>query len=103
MLDHITISVADYQKSKMFYTQALKPLGYSLLIEVEGYAGFGDATGFVKVNIRAHIRILLLEQSSVISLITFMNKPLQQVAKIMAHLVYVRIIILIIMVHLCMI
>jgi catechol 2,3-dioxygenase-like lactoylglutathione lyase family enzyme len=47
MLDHITISVADYEKSKRFYTEALKPLGYSLLIEVEGYAGFGDATGFV--------------------------------------------------------
>lgn len=46
MLDHITISVSDYEKSKAFYLQALMPLGYSLLIEVEGYAGFGDAKNF---------------------------------------------------------
>ncbi len=46
MLDHITISVQDYEKSKAFYTLALQPLGYRLLIEVEGYAGFGETTDF---------------------------------------------------------
>ncbi len=47
MLDHITISVRGYEESKKFYTQALKPIGYSLLIEVEGFAGFGEAEDFV--------------------------------------------------------
>ncbi|HLF66841.1 MAG TPA: VOC family protein, partial [Gammaproteobacteria bacterium] len=46
MLDHITISVNDYAKSKAFYTEALQPLGYRLLIEVEGYAGFGVTADF---------------------------------------------------------
>jgi len=48
MLDHIGISVTDYEKSKAFYRKALKPLGYELLKEVPkeqtggvGACGFG--------------------------------------------------------------
>lgn len=41
MLDHVTISVRDYQTSKAFYLHALKPIGYHLAMEVDGYAGFG--------------------------------------------------------------
>jgi catechol 2,3-dioxygenase-like lactoylglutathione lyase family enzyme len=41
MLDHIGLSVSDYAKSKAFYLTALAPLGYGLIMEVEGYAGFG--------------------------------------------------------------
>lgn len=41
MLDHIGLGVSDYEKSKAFYAVALAPLGYALVMEGEGYAGFG--------------------------------------------------------------
>lgn len=49
MLDHVSFSVSDYARSRSFYEQALKPLGYRLVMEVTpeqsgsvSYAGFGD-------------------------------------------------------------
>jgi len=41
MLDHIGITVSDYQQSVAFYKAALAPLGYELVMEVQGFAGFG--------------------------------------------------------------
>lgn len=41
MIDHIGISVSDYEASKLFYQAVLEPLGFSLLMEIEGWAGFG--------------------------------------------------------------
>jgi len=42
VIDHVGVNVSDYQRSRDFYTQALEPLGYSLLMEpVEGRGGFG--------------------------------------------------------------
>ncbi|MEK8029533.1 VOC family protein [Ideonella sp. DXS29W] len=41
MLDHIGLSVSDYDKSKAFFTAALAPLGIRLVTEVAGWAGFG--------------------------------------------------------------
>ncbi len=49
MLDHIGVPVADYERSKTFYTKVLAPLGYVLQRDVDlsdetgpgGYAGFG--------------------------------------------------------------
>jgi catechol 2,3-dioxygenase-like lactoylglutathione lyase family enzyme len=41
MLDHAAVNVSDLDASKQFYTEALKPLGYSLLFEAEGFLGFG--------------------------------------------------------------
>lgn len=42
MLDHIGIEVSDYERSRAFYTEALKPLGMELLMEpVSGVGGFG--------------------------------------------------------------
>lgn len=41
MLDHIGIDVQDFEKSKAFYKAALAPLGYELIMEFEGWAGFG--------------------------------------------------------------
>ncbi len=41
MLDHIGIDVRDYEKSKAFYKKALAPLGYEIIMEFEGWAGFG--------------------------------------------------------------
>ena len=41
MIDHTGIVVASYERSKAFYEAALAPLGYTLLKEFTGYAGFG--------------------------------------------------------------
>jgi catechol 2,3-dioxygenase-like lactoylglutathione lyase family enzyme len=46
MIDHLGLSVADYEASKAFYAQALASLGYGLVMEVTEagpYAGFGEA------------------------------------------------------------
>lgn len=46
MVDHVGFAVADYQRSKAFYEQALAPLGITLLMEFsEAAAGFGRAGG----------------------------------------------------------
>ena len=46
MIDHVTIRVNDYTKSKIFYERALQPIGYTLLKEYHpGEAhigGFGE-------------------------------------------------------------
>ncbi|MGE0115566.1 MAG: VOC family protein [Steroidobacteraceae bacterium] len=49
MIDHIGLSVSNFVASKVFYTQALVPIGYQLLMElpasVTGHnnvAGFGE-------------------------------------------------------------
>lgn len=34
MIDHIGFQVSDYAKAKLFYEQALAPLGYALIMEV---------------------------------------------------------------------
>ena len=41
MLDHISLSVANYAVSRDFYVKALKPLGYELAMEFGQAAGFG--------------------------------------------------------------
>lgn len=48
MIDHIGFAVSDYKKSKAFYTQALAPLGYVLIMEVpaEGNPSGAPAAGF---------------------------------------------------------
>ena len=40
MIDHVTATVTDVEASKQFYEAALKPLGYSLAMAGEGFAGF---------------------------------------------------------------
>ena len=42
MIDHIGLGVSDLEESKAFYHQALRPLGYQLLMERDGSAGFGS-------------------------------------------------------------
>jgi catechol 2,3-dioxygenase-like lactoylglutathione lyase family enzyme len=34
MIDHVGFPVSDYERAKAFYTQALVPLGYSVIMEV---------------------------------------------------------------------
>lgn len=41
MIDHLGIPVADLDASVAFYSAALAPLGYSLLMQFPGVAGFG--------------------------------------------------------------
>jgi catechol 2,3-dioxygenase-like lactoylglutathione lyase family enzyme len=40
MLDHVSIRVADYDRSKKFYEAVLAPLGYTLAMESDSGAGF---------------------------------------------------------------
>ena len=41
MLDHLSVRVSDYGRSKRFYEAALAPLGYKLVMEFDGAAGLG--------------------------------------------------------------
>ena len=43
MIDHIGIAVSDFEKSVAFYTKALEPLGYTLVMTWQQNAGFGRA------------------------------------------------------------
>lgn len=40
MVDHVSLRVADYDRSKRFYAAVLAPLGYTLAMEVDSGAGF---------------------------------------------------------------
>jgi catechol 2,3-dioxygenase-like lactoylglutathione lyase family enzyme len=41
VIDHVGLGVSDLDASKAFYEQALRPLGYRLLMQRDGSAGFG--------------------------------------------------------------
>lgn len=41
MIDHFTVKVSDYKRSREFYLRALRPLGYEAVMEFEGMGGFG--------------------------------------------------------------
>jgi catechol 2,3-dioxygenase-like lactoylglutathione lyase family enzyme len=41
LFDHLGFGVADFQKSRAFYAEALAPLGISAIFEGEDFAGFG--------------------------------------------------------------
>ena len=41
MIDHFTVKVSDYRRSREFYVKALAPLGYQAVMEYEGGGGFG--------------------------------------------------------------
>ncbi|HEX4422088.1 MAG TPA: VOC family protein [Kofleriaceae bacterium] len=41
MIDHIGIQVTDLDRSVAFYTKALAPLGYALIMQRPEFAGFG--------------------------------------------------------------
>lgn len=42
MIDHFTLKVSDYPRSKAFYTRALRPLGYGLVMEFGSICGMGE-------------------------------------------------------------
>ena len=39
MIDHVSLQVRDYRRSKDFYVSALAPLGFELVMEFEGRVG----------------------------------------------------------------
>jgi catechol 2,3-dioxygenase-like lactoylglutathione lyase family enzyme len=41
IMDHVGLTVGDYEKSKRFYSSALAPLGIELVAEIAGWAGYG--------------------------------------------------------------
>lgn len=46
MIDHIGFPVSDYPRAKAFYSQALAPLGYVLIMEVQQHDNDAPAAGF---------------------------------------------------------
>ncbi len=46
MIDHIGFPVSDYERAKAFYSAALAPLGYALLMEVRQSDNDAPAAGF---------------------------------------------------------
>jgi len=43
MIDHMSLKVKDFAKSKSFYEAALKPLGYKVAMQFGEAAGFGTS------------------------------------------------------------
>jgi catechol 2,3-dioxygenase-like lactoylglutathione lyase family enzyme len=41
IFDHVSIGVSDGERAKAFFTKALAPLGIGLVMEFEGWIGFG--------------------------------------------------------------
>jgi catechol 2,3-dioxygenase-like lactoylglutathione lyase family enzyme len=46
VIDHVGFPVSDYERSKTFYTRALAPLGYALVMEVQQDQNDSPAAGF---------------------------------------------------------
>ena len=80
MIDHVGFSVSDYERAKAFYTQALAPLGYTLIMEVPadkteaGFAAVGMGAdkkpdlwfaGEGKLERPVHIAIVAKDRASV--------------------------------------
>ena len=42
LIDHIGIAISDYERSKQFYSTVLATLDIVLVVEVQGWAGFGN-------------------------------------------------------------
>jgi catechol 2,3-dioxygenase-like lactoylglutathione lyase family enzyme len=41
MIDHVVLYVSDLGRSRHFYEQALEPVGYGIVFEMEGLVAFG--------------------------------------------------------------
>ncbi|MGC2034478.1 MAG: VOC family protein [Thermoplasmata archaeon] len=46
MIDHVILTVSDFDRSVAFYVKALKPLGISNFVNYEGHDGHPDLKGF---------------------------------------------------------
>jgi len=45
MIDHVAFYVTDLDRSRRFYEQALSPLGYEVVMEMDGFVAFGPEGG----------------------------------------------------------
>lgn len=50
MLDHVILTVSNFESSVAFYTKALKPLGIDFVMDFEGRDGHPDLKGFGNGN-----------------------------------------------------
>jgi hypothetical protein len=46
MLDHVILTVRDFERSVVFYAKALKPLGLTDFMDFKGKDGHPDLKGF---------------------------------------------------------
>lgn len=46
MIDHVILTVSNFERSVAFYAKALKPLGITNFTDYEGHAGHPDLKGF---------------------------------------------------------
>jgi catechol 2,3-dioxygenase-like lactoylglutathione lyase family enzyme len=46
MIDHAAVNVRDMDAAKSFYSRALAPLGISMAMDMEGFAGYASDKGF---------------------------------------------------------
>ena len=46
MIDHVIITVSNFERSVAFYTEALKPLGITMSMDFKGEGGHPDLKGF---------------------------------------------------------
>ena len=70
MIDHIGIAVSDVARAKAFYTAALAPLGYAVVMDVGDACGFGadgkpDFWIGKGVAARVHVAILAKDHKTV--------------------------------------
>jgi catechol 2,3-dioxygenase-like lactoylglutathione lyase family enzyme len=54
MLDHVSLGVSDFARSRAFYDQALAPLGIKVLMGGDGFAGYGDSRPFFWIGGGGH-------------------------------------------------
>lgn len=52
MIDHVSLPVRDLAAGRAFYARLLAPLGYGLLVERAGTAGFGKKYPEIWLNLR---------------------------------------------------
>jgi catechol 2,3-dioxygenase-like lactoylglutathione lyase family enzyme len=54
VIDHVTAKVSNVASATDFYKRALEPLGYSLAMEGEGFAGFASGQGMADFWLGVH-------------------------------------------------
>ena len=42
MIDRVALFVSDLERGRGFYAQGLEPLGYEVVLELEGFVAFGE-------------------------------------------------------------
>ena len=68
MIDHISIAVADLQKSARFYERVLAPLGMTRLVVRERTVGFGKRYPELWLNLRSAMRPVAADTGAHIAL-----------------------------------